>query len=81
MADVLRKFRTRLLAWDWDAWNHARRAVILTPILILAGGAASVLLQIELAHRGYTVGPDGVVTLLFIMASLVIGYVVLALLD
>jgi hypothetical protein len=71
---VLHELRTRLLARDRDAWNHARRAVILTPILILAGGAASILLQSELAHRGYTVGPDGVVTLVVVVASLVVGY-------
>ena len=81
MADVLHKLRTRLLAWDWDAWNHARRVVILTPLVVLAGGAASILLQIIFAHRGYTIGLDGVVTLVFIMTSLIVGYIVLALLD
>lgn len=81
MAGAIEKVGARLLAWNADAWNHRLRMVIATPVLLFAGGIASIYLQVLLAHRGYVVGPDGVFTLVTMVVVSLAGYVVLALLD
>ena len=85
MIDVTQKLTSRLLAWDWDAWNHPHRAIILTPVFILIGGAISILLPVQLAHDGFTIWPDGIMTITstitFTLGALFIGYIVLAFID
>ena len=81
MADAIEKVRSRLLTTDTDAWNHRLRMVLLTPILILAGGVLGLALQIELTHRGFTVPYDTGLIAAMMLTSLFVGYVVLALID
>lgn len=55
--------------------------MILTPVFILVGGAISILLRVQLAHDGFTVWLDGVMTVAFVLGTLILGYVLLALVD
>lgn len=75
------KVRARMFSWDAESWNHRRRMILLTPILLFAGGIGSIVVQTVLGHRGVTVSPDGVFTLVVMLATLVGGYLILAIID
>lgn len=81
MSDVIPKLRDRLLRSNWDGWNHPRRAKLLTPVFVLAGGVVSLALDTALGHRGYDIAFDSLLTVLFCVGTLILGYAVLALLD
>ncbi|ELZ96800.1 hypothetical protein C440_03463 [Haloferax mucosum ATCC BAA-1512] len=81
MTDTLTKIKARLLTFDVDAWNHPRRAQLLSVLFLAFGGVVSLLLQTELAHRGYTVEPRGVFTVLIMLSVQIVGLVGLAVLD
>jgi hypothetical protein len=81
VADVIPKLRNRLLRSNWDDWNHPLRAKLLTPVFVLAGGVASIALQTVLAHRGDELSFGGLLTVAFCVGTLILGYVVLALVD
>lgn len=81
MVGMIAKIRSRMFSWGADSWNHRRRMILLTPILLFAGGIGSILVQSALDHRGVTVGPDGVFTLVVMLATLFVGYLILAIID
>ncbi|MDS0298012.1 hypothetical protein NDI76_04590 [Halogeometricum sp. S1BR25-6] len=80
MTDRLQKLRSRLLAWNWEEWNHPSRATLLVPVFTLLGGVGGILLTTSLVHRGYD-PPGALLTAVFSVGALCLGLVVLALLD
>ncbi|WP_117591914.1 hypothetical protein [Haloprofundus halophilus] len=81
MTDAVGKLKSRLLSSNWQSWNHPLRAQLLVPILIVAGGITSILLQTELEHLGYDALPGGITTAVFCLGALSLGLAVLALVD
>ncbi|KTG09906.1 hypothetical protein AUR64_09785 [Haloprofundus marisrubri] len=81
MTDTLGKLEFRLLTSNWQSWNHPLRAKLLFLALIVGGGVASILLQIELEHLGYSALPGELTTAVFCLGFPSFGLVVLALVD
>lgn len=81
MSEFFAKIRSRMFSWGAESWNHRRRMILLTPILLFVGGIGSIVVQSALVHRGVPVGPDGVFTLVLILVTLSIGYLILAIID
>ncbi|QKY19476.1 hypothetical protein B4589_003440 [Halolamina sp. CBA1230] len=81
MTGLVRKLRDRLLSSNWEDWNHPRRAKLLTPVFVLGGGVASIAVQTVLAHHGFGLPFDSLLTVAFCVGALILGYAVLALVD
>jgi hypothetical protein len=45
MSGLRSKLRSRLLSADFEAWNNPRRAKLLLPVFVIAGGGVGILIQ------------------------------------
>ena len=78
MPSAREKVRTRLVSTDLERWNHKWRAILSMPLCWPVGSAIGFFGGVHLLPSSV---PDGVTVLLFGVAAMILGGIVLAAID
>lgn len=74
MSSLIDELASRLLSTDFDGWNNSQIPKLMAPVFVLIGGCIGVISQHFTAFSGI---PFPV----FWLATMAVGYVVLAFVD